>query len=269
MKRRAFTLVELLVVVAIIALLLSILLPSLNKAREIARSAVCQTQLRSLGLASTMYGADYNDRVPFASYVGNGSDQSTIWAFDDILQPYIGGKKFSDPSGIPEGSAIKVLQCPSDKSDRKYDIWNEYRRSYAMPMRFTTNWAEFATVGVKLGDWGGRDWSSQWVFSKIPAPSDTFFYTEYYNASNAIGNAGQPAELPHALYQLYGNWKLGDDMSYEKALHGERTFNYAFADNHVESMHIMDTVGSAASNSNDENTQLQESLGPWTIDPSD
>jgi prepilin-type N-terminal cleavage/methylation domain-containing protein len=64
MKRRAFTLVELLVVVAIIALLLSILLPALGRAKALARKTVCASQLRSVGLATVMYGTDNRDRLP-------------------------------------------------------------------------------------------------------------------------------------------------------------------------------------------------------------
>ncbi|OHB57616.1 MAG: hypothetical protein A2Y12_17895 [Planctomycetes bacterium GWF2_42_9] len=55
MLRKAFTLVELLVVISIIALLLAILMPSLNKARENAKRAVCSSNQRQLGIGLTMY----------------------------------------------------------------------------------------------------------------------------------------------------------------------------------------------------------------------
>jgi len=56
--RRGFTLIELLVVVAIIALLVSILLPSLRQARELARRAVCMSNLHHIGVAQLMYAHD-------------------------------------------------------------------------------------------------------------------------------------------------------------------------------------------------------------------
>jgi prepilin-type N-terminal cleavage/methylation domain-containing protein len=59
-----FTLIELLVVIAIISLLVSILLPSLNKAKELARRAVCASNQRNLGLGIHFYGNEYNGYAP-------------------------------------------------------------------------------------------------------------------------------------------------------------------------------------------------------------
>jgi prepilin-type N-terminal cleavage/methylation domain-containing protein len=61
---RAFTLVELLVVISIIALLVSILMPSLGRAREQARAVVCLCGLRQLGLGLTMYAGDHSEKWP-------------------------------------------------------------------------------------------------------------------------------------------------------------------------------------------------------------
>ena len=69
-RRSGFTLVELLVVIGIIALLISILLPSLNRAREEARRTVCLTGLRSFGQVLNMYANENKGRVPLG-YAGN------------------------------------------------------------------------------------------------------------------------------------------------------------------------------------------------------
>lgn len=63
-KRGAFTLIEVLVVVAIIALLISILLPSLKHAREMARLTVCLTHQKNMGNAMQMYWSDNKDWMP-------------------------------------------------------------------------------------------------------------------------------------------------------------------------------------------------------------
>ena len=64
-SRRAFTLVELLVVIGIIAILVGILLPTLGKARKAARTATCLTTVRQLGMAFTMYVNTYRRSIPY------------------------------------------------------------------------------------------------------------------------------------------------------------------------------------------------------------
>ena len=64
MRRLTFTLVEMLVVIAVIAVLTSMLLPALGKAREYARKSACSGNLKQIGLACMMYVNDYGDRLP-------------------------------------------------------------------------------------------------------------------------------------------------------------------------------------------------------------
>ena len=69
-RRGAFTLVELLVVIGIIALLISILLPAMSKARESARRTACLSNLRQFNITLRLYANTYRDYVPTGYHVG-------------------------------------------------------------------------------------------------------------------------------------------------------------------------------------------------------
>lgn len=86
--RRGFTLIELLVVVAIIALLISILLPSLSKARATARSVACLANLKSMSTGAVMY-AD-NQEQYFPPVWVNGSQASYRWTANQVYRQILG-----------------------------------------------------------------------------------------------------------------------------------------------------------------------------------
>jgi prepilin-type N-terminal cleavage/methylation domain-containing protein/prepilin-type processing-associated H-X9-DG protein len=81
-----FTLIELLVVIAIIAILAAILFPVFAQAREAARKASCQSNLKQLGSAMLMYKQDYDERFPFGGWLPNGNG---TWEWQNTIAPYI------------------------------------------------------------------------------------------------------------------------------------------------------------------------------------
>jgi prepilin-type N-terminal cleavage/methylation domain-containing protein len=119
----AFTLVEVLVVIAIIGMLLALLLPTIGAARESARRANCQNNLRQLALAVHGYH-DVNRRFPgFVNSVGGKANRMAAWPI--MLFPYIEETSlwsiWSDPTppvaGFNPVPPVDILVCPSDSPD--------------------------------------------------------------------------------------------------------------------------------------------------------
>ena len=109
--RSAFTLVELLVVIGIIALLISILLPALNRVRKSAKSVVCLSNVRQLGVAYTFYANENNQYAP-VGHVGPSRQYNypLYVPFSPINKTV--GAGFLNEAGLIE--APEAFYCPSE-----------------------------------------------------------------------------------------------------------------------------------------------------------
>src|SRR5688500_11179120 len=124
---KAFTLVELLVVIGIIALLIAILLPTLGSARRQANSTKCLSNLRQIGLAFQLYASEHKGTWPVAVHmIGNANfpiNEERRWP--DLVAKYVSAKqdfKYDDMEEIRRNSV--VWGCPEWVKTDEYDKAN-------------------------------------------------------------------------------------------------------------------------------------------------
>ena len=107
MRRKGFTLIELLVVIAIIALLLSILMPALKEVKKQARSIVCRSNMRQIGLAAILYAEDYETYVPRGGSISNPATGDYGTWFRSFL-PYL-----DNEGNTGDYRNVKIYRCKS------------------------------------------------------------------------------------------------------------------------------------------------------------
>ena len=130
-KAQGFTLIELLVVIAIIAILAAILFPVFARARENARRASCQSNLKQIGLGILQYAQDYDEKYPRQS-LGN-TDSSPVDAANLQTDPSMPGAKYAFWNGtasshyitwrdmtFPYMKSLQLFVCPSLPTSETY-----------------------------------------------------------------------------------------------------------------------------------------------------
>lgn len=247
---RAFTLIELLVVVSIIALMIAILLPALKKAREVARSMACQSQMRQLGIAMTVYT---NDNPTYPTLAQTSWDKG-VWSV--LLFPYLNHMK-NDFRQVP------IYYCPSDQYYPYADwITSTYygQRSYSMNMGISDQ------VGIYAGDqldWNG--YKGGRAPGEIVNASSKIMMVEAHHWRNWIG---------FGSFGAY-TWKYGYWWGYKTIgglgnTDGIDTFgeehqggaNYLYVDGHVTSTSMRDMERWVV----DEPSTARSSANPWLLD---
>lgn len=218
-KFRGFTLIELLVVIAIIALLAAILFPVFARARENARRASCQSNMKQLALGFAQYKQDYDERFPKARHFNGDGDMTvgqaaqTGWAI--TLQPYI--------------KSYQVLQCPSEPHAGNSAPANVQPGWFSTPPesnRYFTDYYCNAKICVEFGvePAGLSD-------SKLVAAANTVLLGDGSTSANIFNGArGEPwyrmTAPDNVAFGAEGGTK-GKDRHLEGA-------NYAFVDGHVK-----------------------------------
>ena len=202
--KKGFTLIELLVVIAIIAILAAILFPVFARAREKARQASCQSNLKQIALGFAMYVQDYDERFPWCCVprtrsVSQNLDQCPWWRpaavastdirYDGLIEPYIKNRQ--------------IWVCPSALRDVN---------SYATPRQLLQG--SGGCTGQALG--------------KVPYPAD------HVLCGDGIGTRGYCGT--NRSTPCSGRWGIGEGTAAHIEafeVHNGGT-NLAFVDGHVK-----------------------------------
>ncbi len=200
MRRRGFTLIELLVVIAIIAILAAILFPVFARAREKARQASCQSNLKQIALAWLMYAQDYDERVMPARYgLGASGAGCGIWWYEGIIDPYTKNRQ--------------MLVCPSETA-----LYGNVT-NYGYNNRMVSN-NQGLNPAVGCYSQGGM------ALAKLTRPAEDGVFGDVYPWCPWDGNGnGQ-----------WGSKPTGYDTCGATALRHNDMANVAFADGHVKTL---------------------------------
>lgn len=217
-RRSAFTLIELLTVIAIIGILAAIIIPTVGKVRQSARAAACLSNLRQVGAAQLLY-ADENKGflVPIDDPAHPGGRK--FWRY--LLTPYLGG---TTANPIQE-----ILFCPADISEpARAATVGQSPSSYGIP------------VATRLHNFSGEPYGTK-KLSSVKRPAQTMF-------AGDIGMVENPGDAPinwrqranswspgYASLPGHGNWSSGDWCAFPRH---NGNVNVVFYDGHTKAVHV-------------------------------
>lgn len=184
-----FTIIELLVVVAIISVLITLLLPALNKAKGLAKRSACAANLKQMGIAAINYSTDFNDYLPCTPR-GTWDSNQIIAKGTDTSYPYFCNEYLGSPVkysgmdilGVATNPDNAVIRCPAAKTPDNpcWDIeqLRYCRSSYPSP-GFTPYGRDKHTRISSLARKGSRNLDKIMFADHVSTKSGAYFYLNH------------------------------------------------------------------------------------------
>lgn len=242
-RRKGFTLIELLVVISIIALIMGILLPVLGNARNAAKSMVCLANIRTHGLAFTLYANDYNDQLPDQSEGVPG--QFNMEGGGTSTDPRVGGGRLWYELLVEHGAGYEGYDAAiSQHNDPREGVWlcpvveSTVNQSVHASASGEASWG--GGYGVASNVIGYGSGSSAWSDG-----SPRLFEVDSPTTLMLVGDTGRPRygfSNPNPQPFDYVSWMRAGNPPYSwrvqrsdqvAARHQSETANIAFFDGHA------------------------------------
>jgi prepilin-type N-terminal cleavage/methylation domain-containing protein/prepilin-type processing-associated H-X9-DG protein len=232
---RGFTLIELLVVIGIIAVLISILLPTLSRARAQANSLNCLSNLRQCGLAMVMYSQDYKGCLPYPTTTFS---ESAVWF--TAIDPYLQSVANSSRSGVAGQRAYTAYkQCPQVNADWSLSGSGASNTSNSGNQNITTEFARSYKMNAYLRH------DNPYGPCKISQVANTVNATKFVMIGDGISMDYVGNTVISATAGQFDNGQFSMDPSYPltdfsyatpPALRHRGACNFVFVDGHAESV---------------------------------